>query len=120
MTTVLQLEEYVDSCSTQILKQFERLAETGPIDLGEWLQMYGNSCTPTLLTIAYDVVGELAFGRKFGFLEEGLPDFERSNLSEGYWMDEVVGTDHPFYDLDRGSSLYGPDNSTSMGSKNCA
>lgn len=41
MTTVVQLEEYVDSCSVQMLKQFERLAGTGPIDLGEWLQMYG-------------------------------------------------------------------------------
>jgi len=43
MTTVVQLEEYVDSCSTQILKQFERLAGTGPVDLGEWLQMYGTA-----------------------------------------------------------------------------
>jgi hypothetical protein len=41
MTTVVQLEEYVDSCSTQILKQFERLADSGPIKLCEWLQMYG-------------------------------------------------------------------------------
>jgi cytochrome P450 len=43
MTTVVQLEEHVDSCSKQILKQFERLAPKGPIDLGEWLQMYGSS-----------------------------------------------------------------------------
>jgi hypothetical protein len=61
-----------------MLKQFERLASRGPIDLGEWLQMYG---THSLLPVpgligAFDVVGELAFGRKFGFLEEGI--FTRS------------------------------------------
>ena len=48
MTTVVQLEQYVDFCSTQILKQFERLAPKGPIDLGKWLQMYGNSTNLTL------------------------------------------------------------------------
>jgi hypothetical protein len=41
MTTVVQLEQYVDSCSNQIIRQFEKLADQGPIDLGEWLQMYG-------------------------------------------------------------------------------
>lgn len=41
MSTVVQLEEYVDSCSVQLLNQFEKLASLGSIDLGEWLQMYG-------------------------------------------------------------------------------
>ena len=41
MSTLVQLEEHVDSCSVQLLKQFERLAPLGPVDLGEWLQMYG-------------------------------------------------------------------------------
>jgi hypothetical protein len=41
MTTLVQLEKYVDSCSTQILKQFEGLADSGPVELDQWLQMYG-------------------------------------------------------------------------------
>jgi hypothetical protein len=32
------------------------------------------------LTLAFDVVGELAFGRKFGFLEEGM--FILNNVNE--------------------------------------
>ena len=42
MTTIIQLEKYVDSCSNQLIRQFERLAGKGRIDLGEWFQMYGN------------------------------------------------------------------------------
>jgi len=48
MTTVVGLEQYVDSCSIQMLFQFERLAKLGPIDLGEWLQMYGDPPNPTI------------------------------------------------------------------------
>jgi len=37
-----------------------------------------NDFHPFHANIAFDVVGELAFGRKFGFLEEGdlLPRFD--------------------------------------------
>lgn len=41
MTSLVGLEKFVDSCSAQLLKQFERLSYLGPVDLGEWAQMYG-------------------------------------------------------------------------------
>ena len=41
MSTLVQLEEFVDSCSVQLLKQFEQRAGQGPVDLGLWLQLYG-------------------------------------------------------------------------------
>ncbi|EXJ84620.1 hypothetical protein A1O3_05290 [Capronia epimyces CBS 606.96] len=59
LSNVLKSEEYIDKCTGLFL---QRLAEyqdgSRPFDLGEWLQMY-----------AFDVIGELYFGRMFGFME---------------------------------------------------
>jgi hypothetical protein len=71
LSTLLGMEEYVDQCSTLLLRQFEKFAKKKEvIDLSPWLQYY-----------AFDVVGELGivllapsdlgFGKKFGFIEAG-------------------------------------------------
>jgi hypothetical protein len=71
LSTLLGMEEYVDQCSTLLLRQFEKFAKNKDvIDLSPWLQYY-----------AFDVVGELGivllvpsdlgFGKKFGFIEAG-------------------------------------------------
>ena len=49
LSTLLGMEEYVDQCSTLLLRQFEKFAKNGEIlDLSPWLQYD-----------AFDVIGEL-------------------------------------------------------------
>jgi hypothetical protein len=61
LATLLGMEEYVDQCSTLLLRAFEKFAQTKQaVDISPWLQYY-----------AFDVVGELGFGKKFGFIEAG-------------------------------------------------
>ena len=62
MTSLLNFEPYVDSCSNLF---FERLDESfvkqsRSCDLGTWLQLY-----------AMDVIAEVTFGKRFGCLEQG-------------------------------------------------
>ncbi|GIJ87091.1 hypothetical protein Asppvi_005994 [Aspergillus pseudoviridinutans] len=61
MTSLLELESAVDSCTDIFIKQLARFANSKkPVDLGMWLQYY-----------AFDVVGEFTFSKKLGFLQEG-------------------------------------------------
>ncbi|KAL1987773.1 hypothetical protein VTN96DRAFT_2613 [Rasamsonia emersonii] len=61
MTSLLELEPAVDSCTDIFLSQLRRFAaDKKPVDLGIWLQYY-----------AFDVVGEFSFAKKLGFLEQG-------------------------------------------------
>lgn len=61
MTSLLEMEARVDSCTEIFLSQMNQLASSrDTIDLGTWLQYY-----------AFDVVGEFTFAKKLGFLEEG-------------------------------------------------
>ena len=61
LSNLLQSEEAIDSCSTLFLERLGEFAgKKEPIDLGAWLQYY-----------AFDVVGEVTFASKLGFLEQG-------------------------------------------------
>ncbi|KAL9082064.1 MAG: hypothetical protein Q9159_006751 [Coniocarpon cinnabarinum] len=61
MSQILESEPNADSCTAILMKQLSHLsAKGGDIDLGAWLQYY-----------AFDVIGEVTFAKKFGFLEEG-------------------------------------------------
>ncbi|KAL1962436.1 hypothetical protein VTN77DRAFT_9707 [Rasamsonia byssochlamydoides] len=61
MTSLLELEPAVDSCTEIFIAQLRRFAVAKkPVDLGAWLQYY-----------AFDVVGEFSFAKKLGFLQEG-------------------------------------------------
>lgn len=61
MTSLLELEASVDSCTQVFLSQLRNFADRKTsVDLGVWLQYY-----------AFDVVGEITFAKKLGFLEEG-------------------------------------------------
>ena len=61
LSSLLEVEPAVDSCTALLTTQLSTLAENKtPIDLGMWLQYY-----------AFDVVGEMVFARKLGFLTEG-------------------------------------------------
>ncbi|RYP31585.1 hypothetical protein DL767_005694 [Monosporascus sp. MG133] len=62
MTTLLSFEPYVDTTMEVFCRELERrFAATGrSCDLGAWLQMF-----------AFDVIGELTFSKRLGFLESG-------------------------------------------------
>ena len=62
MTTLVSFEPYVDSTIRVLCEQLDqRFVQTGkPCDLGKWLQMF-----------AFDVIGELTFSKRLGFLETG-------------------------------------------------
>lgn len=61
MSNVLKSEPYIDRCSALFMQKLTSFSDRDqPIDLGQWLQMY-----------AFDVIGELYFGRMFGFMDTG-------------------------------------------------
>ncbi|KAJ9660306.1 hypothetical protein H2198_002614 [Neophaeococcomyces mojaviensis] len=62
MTSLVQYEPFVDTTSQLFCRKLaQEFAETGRVcDLGAWLQYY-----------AFDVIGEITFSKKFGFLETG-------------------------------------------------
>lgn len=61
MTALLDYEPFIDSTSRVFVDRMTKLyATTGKAcDFGEWLQWY-----------AFDVIGEMTFSRRFGFLEQ--------------------------------------------------
>lgn len=65
MSTLVQFEPFVDSTTTEFLHQLEqrfanRPCEAGVCDLGTWLQYY-----------AFDVIGELTYSQRLGFVDHG-------------------------------------------------
>lgn len=66
MSTLVTFEPFVDSTSTEFIKQLklrftDRSDNAGVCDFGAWLQFY-----------AFDVIGELTFSKRLGFVETGL------------------------------------------------
>lgn len=60
MTSLLELEPGIDSCTKVFTPRLDDFSnQNAPVDLGAWLQYY-----------ALDVVGEITFAKKLGFLEE--------------------------------------------------
>ena len=61
MPNLLQSEAAVDSCVNLFMDRLNEFASRGDqVDLGAWLQYF-----------AFDVVGEVTFASKLGFLEQG-------------------------------------------------
>ncbi|KAB5559620.1 cytochrome P450 oxidoreductase [Coniochaeta sp. 2T2.1] len=61
LTSLLESEPAVDSCTELFISRLDEYATSGkPVDLGMWLQYY-----------AFDVVGEVTFALKLGFLDKG-------------------------------------------------
>ncbi|KAL4961365.1 cytochrome P450 [Aspergillus stella-maris] len=60
MRSILESETLIDSCTEEFMSRMEGFMETHqPIDLALWVQWY-----------AFDVIGELYFSSKFGFMRE--------------------------------------------------
>ncbi|RAL17642.1 cytochrome P450 [Aspergillus homomorphus CBS 101889] len=62
MTAMTAYEPFVDSCIDLLRKQLDRASSSLSVfDLGHWSQCY-----------AFDVIGEITFGERFGFLDQML------------------------------------------------
>lgn len=61
MSALLGYEPFVDNCTALLTQRFDELAQTSnSVDLQHWLQCY-----------AFDVIGEITFANRFGFLDQG-------------------------------------------------
>lgn len=59
MSTLVEYEPLIDSTTAQFVQRLDEFAVSGKkMDLGAWLQMY-----------AFDVIGEIVFSKKIGFLQ---------------------------------------------------
>lgn len=66
MSTLVQFEPLVDSTTIEFLKQLsqrfvDRSDDSGICDFGTWLQYY-----------AFDVIGELTYSKRLGFVDGGV------------------------------------------------
>ncbi|GAB1316613.1 hypothetical protein MFIFM68171_06823 [Madurella fahalii] len=73
MSTLVSFEPYVDTTMAVFCEQLQtRFADSQrPCDLGTWLQMF-----------AFDVIGELTFSKRLGFLETGT---DVNNVMASIW-----------------------------------
>ncbi|KFZ14545.1 hypothetical protein V501_03179 [Pseudogymnoascus sp. VKM F-4519 (FW-2642)] len=61
MTALAQLEPLVDECYVVLRDRFIEFADRGKVvDMAHWMQCY-----------AFDVIGEITVGKRFGFLDQG-------------------------------------------------
>lgn len=65
LSSLLQYEPFVDSTTSEFLKQLQsryadKEGEEGILDFAKWLQYY-----------AFDVIGEMTYSRRHGFIDEG-------------------------------------------------
>ncbi|KPM37968.1 hypothetical protein AK830_g8610 [Neonectria ditissima] len=92
MSTLVTFEEFVDSTSTEFLKQLklryaDRPGDEGICDFGAWLQYY-----------AFDVIGELTYSKRLGFVEKGT-DIGNIIRDLEYFLDYVAWVGQiPFLD----------------------
>ncbi len=61
MSALIGYEPFVNNCTALLCQRFSEIAKTGkPVNLQHWLQCY-----------AFDVIGEITFANRFGFLNMG-------------------------------------------------
>ncbi|KIW11270.1 hypothetical protein PV08_10570 [Exophiala spinifera] len=61
MSSLVSYEGYVDECASIFRKRLTEFAESGEtIDMAHWLQCY-----------AFDVIGNITYSQRFGFLDKG-------------------------------------------------
>jgi cytochrome P450 len=62
MSSLVGYESFVDNCTHLFLSRMHEIAGLGlTVDFTHWLQCY-----------AFDVIGEITFGQRFGFLDKGV------------------------------------------------
>lgn len=62
MTSLVSYEPYVDLCSDVFSQRLAEMSDgaSAAVDMGHWMQCY-----------AFDVIGQITFGRRIGFLDAG-------------------------------------------------
>lgn len=88
MSTLVNFEPLVDSTSNEFLKQLkrryaDRKDSSGICDLGAWLQYY-----------AFDVIGELTYSTRLGFLDRGS-DVDNI-IADLEWLLDYVAVVSPY------------------------
>ncbi|PQE12870.1 cytochrome P450 oxidoreductase protein [Rutstroemia sp. NJR-2017a BBW] len=80
MSSLVGYERFVDNCTEMLCARFRELSdyERGAVDLQHWLQCY-----------AFDVIGEITFGKRFGFLEMGEDETGGHGYVLGYTMRRI-------------------------------
>ena len=91
MSTLVQFEPLVDSTTAAFLKQLEcRYADrpehdtASVCDFGSWLQWY-----------AFDVIGEMTYSRRLGFVDEGR-DVDGIIATLEWLLDHVAVVSRPY------------------------
>ncbi|KAK3715094.1 hypothetical protein LTR37_007304 [Vermiconidia calcicola] len=83
MATMQQMSGYIEDTERLLMGKFDRMCQTQDqfCNLGDYLHYY-----------AFDVLGEIAFSRKFGFLEAGY-DLEKAikTIDDMQWYDGIIG-----------------------------
>ena len=83
MSAMQQLAPFIDDTIEIFMEKMNGFATStaGKVDLGDWLHYF-----------AFDVLGEVAFSRSFGFLEQGV-DVERAirTIDDSQWYNGIVG-----------------------------
>lgn len=78
MTSIVAMEPYIQGCLDLMLQLLRKHADAGNIvDISEWTNAF-----------AYDVVGEIAYGERFGHLqtETDVMGFRQAIFDRFYWM----------------------------------
>lgn len=83
MANMQQMSGYIEDTQRLLMKKLDQASETSnrQVDLGDFLHFF-----------AFDVLGEIAFSKKFGFLEAGY-DLEGAikTIDDVQWYDGIVG-----------------------------
>lgn len=82
MAAMQQLAPFIDDTIELFMEKLDRFADvSGRVDLGAWLHYF-----------AFDVLGEVAFSKKFGFLDAGV-DLENAikTIDESQRYNGIVG-----------------------------
>lgn len=76
-----KMESYVDSTLTLFLEKLGEVGKKGSVDMGKWAQMFAfGKSFPSLMIdqgvadMRVDVIGEVTFSQRFGFLDAGKDD----------------------------------------------
>lgn len=101
MAAMQQLSPFIDESIELFMSKLDGFATSsqsatkGQVDLGAWLHYF-----------AFDVLGEVAFGRKFGFLEQGR-DVEGAikTIDDSQWYNGIIGQIPEFDHLFRRNPL---------------
>ena len=83
MATMQTMAGYIEDTERLLMQKFDAMCKTKDqyCNLGDYLHYY-----------AFDVLGEIAFSRKFGFLEAGY-DLEKAiqTIDDMQWYDGIIG-----------------------------